>query len=149
MPTQVPALLLPAVAAGFLGLAAQPASAALDRDCRDFTYQEDAQAVYDQDPKDPNRLDADNDGVACENLPRRGGATSTPDPTPTADSTPTTDPTPPGGTPPAALPSGGVDAGAGGMAGPASLPVVAATAATFAVVLLATGAVVAVRRRSG
>jgi hypothetical protein len=43
-----------------------------DKDCKDFQYQEDAQAVYDQDPSDPNGLDGkDNDGKACEDLPHR------------------------------------------------------------------------------
>lgn len=51
-----------------------------DRDCPDFTYQEDAQAVYDQDPSDPNRLDADNDGIACEDLPHRPAGTGSPAP---------------------------------------------------------------------
>ena len=37
--------------------------------CSDFSYQEEAQAVYDQDTSDPNRLDGDGDGVACEALP--------------------------------------------------------------------------------
>lgn len=41
------------------------------KNCPDFTYQEDAQAVLDADPTDPNRLDADNDRVACEDLPHR------------------------------------------------------------------------------
>lgn len=53
---------------------AQPApqSFAADQDCSDFTYQEDAQAVYDADPSDPNNLDGkDNDGIACESLPHR------------------------------------------------------------------------------
>jgi hypothetical protein len=43
-----------------------------DRDCSDFTFREDAQAVYDADKSDPNGLDGnDNDGLACEHLPRR------------------------------------------------------------------------------
>lgn len=43
-----------------------------DLNCSDFKYQEDAQAVYDQDPSDPNGLDGDdNDGKACESLPHR------------------------------------------------------------------------------
>jgi len=37
----------------------------------DFNSQEDAQAVLVQDPSDPNGLDGDNDGIACENLPHR------------------------------------------------------------------------------
>jgi hypothetical protein len=40
-------------------------------DCSDFTYQEDAQDVYNADPSDPNMLDDDGDGVACETLPSR------------------------------------------------------------------------------
>jgi hypothetical protein len=45
-------------------------------DCGDFTYQEDAQAVYNQDTSDPYGLDglpgegyAGVQGVACEELP--------------------------------------------------------------------------------
>src|SRR5215204_6487918 len=48
-------------------------------DCADFQYQEDAQAVYDQDTSDPYGLDglpgeayAGTQGVACEELPQRG-----------------------------------------------------------------------------
>ena len=39
--------------------------------CSDFQFQEDAQAVLDADPSDPNNLDGDNDGIACEDLPHR------------------------------------------------------------------------------
>src|SRR5215212_5202351 len=49
------------------------ASAQNDLNCDDFPFQEDAQAVLDRDPSDPNGLDRDNDGIACEELPRRGG----------------------------------------------------------------------------
>ncbi|MEU9168808.1 hypothetical protein AB0D34_13585 [Streptomyces sp. NPDC048420] len=45
-----------------------------DLDCADFVYQEDAQARFDLDRSDPNRLDEDqgvDDGLACEVLPRR------------------------------------------------------------------------------
>lgn len=45
------------------------AGAQQDLDCSDFATQSEAQAVYDQDTSDPNRLDADNDGIACETLP--------------------------------------------------------------------------------
>jgi hypothetical protein len=34
--------------------------------CPDFASQADAQAVLRADPSDPNRLDADVDGIACE-----------------------------------------------------------------------------------
>ncbi len=50
------------------------ANAADVYNCPNFTYQEEAQAVYEQDRSDPNGLDDDDDGVACETLPRRGSA---------------------------------------------------------------------------
>ena len=41
-----------------------------DLDCSDISMQEEAQAVLDRDPSDPNRLDGDvQDGLACESLP--------------------------------------------------------------------------------
>ena len=48
-----------------------PATAVIggDRNCPDFRYQEDAQVFL--LPGDPHRLDADRDGIACEELPRR------------------------------------------------------------------------------
>ncbi len=46
-------------------------SLAADLDCGDFQYQEDAQAVLDQDKSDPNHLDDDKDGIACETRPHR------------------------------------------------------------------------------
>jgi hypothetical protein len=42
------------------------ANAATDRDCPDFASQAEAQAAYDAVPGDPERLDRDNDGIACE-----------------------------------------------------------------------------------
>ena len=40
-----------------------------DRDCGDFTTQEEAQTFFDTEgPGDPHRLDRDRDGVACETL---------------------------------------------------------------------------------
>jgi hypothetical protein len=50
-----------------LALWTSPASAQDDQNCADFPSQADAQAHLRQDPSDPDRLDADNDGVACEN----------------------------------------------------------------------------------
>ena len=38
-------------------------------DCAGFAYQEEAQRVLKQDPSNPNYLDGDGDGVACEDLP--------------------------------------------------------------------------------
>lgn len=37
-----------------------------DLDCADFATQAEAQAEFDADPSDPNGLDADSDGIACE-----------------------------------------------------------------------------------
>jgi hypothetical protein len=65
---------------------------AKDHDCRDFATQEDAQAYFDAQSGDPDNLDSNGDGVACESLPRRssGGpttATTTTKTTPTATTT--------------------------------------------------------------
>ena len=57
-------------------------------DCSNFAYQEDAQVHL--LPGDPSNLDPDNDGKACDNLPRRQPTTSppaTPSPNPTATAT--------------------------------------------------------------
>jgi hypothetical protein len=43
-----------------------------DLDCADFATQEQAQAVLRRDPSDPNGLDGDGDGIACEDLPHAG-----------------------------------------------------------------------------
>jgi hypothetical protein len=40
-----------------------------DLDCEDFSTQEEAQAVLDADPSDPNNLDPNKDGIACALLP--------------------------------------------------------------------------------
>lgn len=56
------------------GAIAVPAAAQGDLNCDDFDTQEEAQAVFDADPSDPNGLDGnDNDGIACESLPSGGG----------------------------------------------------------------------------
>lgn len=49
---------------------AQPAVAFRDRDCSDFSTQAKAQRFYkSHNPqRDPHRLDADRDGIACESL---------------------------------------------------------------------------------
>jgi hypothetical protein len=71
------AALLPALT--LTALLALPGTAfAQDKDCRDFQFQEDAQAVLDQDRSDPHRLDGlsvdESDGIACESLPWRESA---------------------------------------------------------------------------
>ncbi|MEC3977951.1 excalibur calcium-binding domain-containing protein [Amycolatopsis sp. H20-H5] len=70
-----------AVAAGFALAGPAPmvfaqVSAATDLNCSDFQYQEQAQAVLDSNPADPNHLDADKDGYACESRfgePKKSG----------------------------------------------------------------------------
>ncbi|UMP02665.1 excalibur calcium-binding domain-containing protein [Amycolatopsis sp. EV170708-02-1] len=59
------------------------APAVADLNCRDFQYQEDAQAVLDKDRSDPHHLDDDKDGIACEKLPKRGTPPSSKTITPT------------------------------------------------------------------
>jgi DNA polymerase III delta prime subunit len=57
-------------AAAALGLAAAPASAA-DKDCSDFSSWRQAQRFFKNHGgprRDPHRLDADHDGIACESL---------------------------------------------------------------------------------
>jgi micrococcal nuclease len=39
-----------------------------DKDCKDFSSQEEAQAYFESRPGDPDGLDADGDGIACESL---------------------------------------------------------------------------------
>jgi len=53
-----------------LAFAAAPASAG-DKDCADFNSWRQAQNFYKKQggpKKDPHRLDADRDGIACEDL---------------------------------------------------------------------------------
>lgn len=44
-----------------------------DLDCADFSSQEAAQAEYDADPSDPNGLDGNDNGEACEDYDYRAG----------------------------------------------------------------------------
>ncbi|MET9580858.1 excalibur calcium-binding protein [Streptomyces massasporeus] len=89
---------------------ADPAHARQDLDCRDFAFQEDAQAVFDADPSDPNRLDEDqgrDDGVACEALAHRGIIDPTTSPT---SSSPSASPSASPSVGPSASPSAGTSA---------------------------------------
>ena len=103
---------------------------AQDLDCPDFQTQPQAQAVYDQNPSDPNGLDQDKDGVACEALP--GGV--------------------PGSGEGPSPPSGGVETGAGGTAeggpedGPGDGPELLVLGVAGGAVLAAGGVALARRR---
>ena len=66
-------LIVPTLALGLLVplIAAQPAGAFVDRDCSDFSTHRQAQRFFERHHprRDPHRLDADHDGIACESLP--------------------------------------------------------------------------------
>ena len=67
MPRAVACLAAASIA---IGVAAQPASAFRDRDCSDFKSHAQAQRFFEKhNPRrDPHRLDADDDGIACEDI---------------------------------------------------------------------------------
>ncbi|HEX9437757.1 MAG TPA: excalibur calcium-binding domain-containing protein [Candidatus Limnocylindria bacterium] len=52
--------------------------APIERDCADFADQAAAQAALRSDPTDPDGLDADGDGIACEHLPPPGNTAPVP-----------------------------------------------------------------------
>jgi hypothetical protein len=112
-----------------------------DLDCADFAFQEDAQAEFDLDRSDPDRLDEDqgpDDSIACEALPRRGtDAVSVATPTATPLLTPLSTP----------LPTLGVQGGSGGSVGPAGFERAIGVALAVGGVGLA-GAYVVRRRRA-
>ncbi|GGV99166.1 hypothetical protein GCM10010230_24630 [Streptomyces narbonensis] len=126
---------------------------AQDLDCRDFRFQEDAQAEFDRDPSDPHRLDEDqgpDDGIACEALPRRGSTRAVP---PVSPSPTVTRPVNPGATtlqpvvpavPAPVVPSLGTRAGIGGASGPSDVSIVVGL--TLAVTAAGVGGYLAARR---
>ncbi len=70
-----------------------PALAQEDQyDCASFGSQESAQAELERDPRDPNNLDPDGDGQACDDYDYGGttGGASNASPTSGASPTPTT-----------------------------------------------------------
>jgi hypothetical protein len=70
---------LPLVVLGLLlSLPALAAHAQQDLNCSDFQYQQEAQEKLDRNTSDPNGLDGDGDGVACDTLPDRPAAVQAP-----------------------------------------------------------------------
>ena len=67
-----------------------------DKNCSDFPNQKAAQDHLNAHPGDPDGLDGDNDGIACESLPCPCGGTPTPPSTPSPTPTPTASPSPTG-----------------------------------------------------
>jgi len=55
---------------------ATPVPSSDDLNCSDFNSQPEAQEVLEDDPSDPNNLDGEGDGIACESLPGEGSASS-------------------------------------------------------------------------
>jgi hypothetical protein len=121
---------------------------AQDLDCMNFATQAEAQATFDADPSDPNRLDADNDSLACEDLPGGDGTTVGGAPAPSPESPAAEDdddaaPTTEGGDNQVEQqPSGGVETGDGSASEPADLGFVVGGLALTA----AAGAAYAARR---
>jgi MYXO-CTERM domain-containing protein len=76
--------------AGTLPLAGA-AYAQPDRDCADFASQAEAQEALDGSVGDPERLDANDDGVACESYFREAAATTRSTPEPSRTSAPEAD----------------------------------------------------------
>jgi hypothetical protein len=141
------ALFTSVVVCGALFAASPMAIAQGNKNCSDFTYQEEAQAVYNADPTDPNGLDADKDGIACESLPHRPASTptatrtttATPKPAPTTTKKPT-------GSQVKVKPAGGVATGGGDTPSDSGVFI-----ALGGVVLVgaAAGTVLVARRRAG
>ncbi|MFG2838364.1 excalibur calcium-binding protein [Streptomyces zaomyceticus] len=127
---------------------------AQDLDCSDFRYQEDAQAEFNRDTSDPNRLDEDqgiDDNIACERLPRRSDAavvpvnpspTAVPSPAPVAPSAVPVAPAPV--VPAPVMPSLGTRAGIGGSSGPSDLSI--AMGLTLAIGATSAGGYLTARR---
>src|SRR3954471_12200993 len=77
---------LSVTAVPFAAFAGQPQAHAADRDCADFSSQREAQDYFlsiGGPTSDPDRLDGDSDGQACDLLPCPCGASGTSAPAPT------------------------------------------------------------------
>ncbi len=61
-------------------VAVSAAGAQGNLDCNDFNSRADAQANLDANPSDPNGLDRNDDGQACENFVYSGGSSAVPAP---------------------------------------------------------------------
>ena len=80
----VPLTLLALAAFAGAGATATPIATSADKNCSDFSTQQEAQQYFDSHGGSPSNnvdgLDADHDGVACESLPSGGGGNTTPAP---------------------------------------------------------------------
>jgi hypothetical protein len=73
-------ILLSSAIGALVVFALAPTDAFADYDCADFATQEEAQEYL--LPGDPYRLDGDDDGIACEDLPQGGGESGNETPPP-------------------------------------------------------------------
>ena len=137
-----PGIAVAVLATGSIAFFASPAQASHGLNCDDFSSRAQAQAYFDRHPGDPEGLDRDNDGQACETYPYANRDTSDSD-----DGTSDGSGTGANGGSGSTTPRGGVAAGAGGMAGGASFPALPAAGAGLGVLLAGAG-VVAGRRRA-
>lgn len=126
------------VMAGSLTMLSAPAYADHGLNCPDFDTQAEAQAYLEERPSDPEGLDRDNDGIACETHFGGGSAGGDDD---QDDDNGNEDENEDGSS---TTPSGGVAAGAGGMADSSAL--LPATGALLGTALLGAG-FVSFRRR--
>lgn len=118
-----------------------------DRDCADFAGQAEAQAAFEAVSGDPERLDGDDDGIACEDLADSGSTPAPEETTDTDGGTADTDGSAGTAQDDGQMPSDGVETGRGGTAGndfEVLLPLSLAGGAA-----LAAGGVVVMRRRAG
>src|SRR5918994_6672337 len=93
----------------------KPAEAQADQyDCASFGSQQSAQVELDSDPSDPNNLDSDGNGIACDNHPYGGSVAASS----VAPSSPSPSSAPPSSAPPS-RPSG---SGASSTSSKASAP---------------------------
>jgi hypothetical protein len=71
-PLRLVAVLVPVAVLAILAISSAPAAASRDKDCKDFPTQKAAQMFFLRHggPRyDPDRLDGDDDGIACEDNP--------------------------------------------------------------------------------
>lgn len=122
------------IALALLALYAAPVAAQDDENCADFGSRAEAQAHYNLDTSDPDNLDADSDGQACEAFDYGTGAGTD------ADQADTQDDQQAGDDQQTEMPS----TGAGGLAGGARIPVGNAAAA---LTMLAAAGYAVLRRR--
>jgi Excalibur calcium-binding domain len=127
--------------AATLPLAGMASAQAGDRDCPDFATQAEAQQALDSRAGDPERLDRDKDGIACETEFAGDPAAA-----PSESGRPAATPAPAATGQVTVVPKGAVDTGDGTSTGPSMLLALAGAATVGAA---SVGGIAAGRRRAG